>query len=192
MPVLFVYGTLRRPADGPDADTHYHHRIADTIDMAEKATLFGAAIYDLGSYPGVGPAESSASVRGEVFELSNEGLAIADEIEGHPTFYERREATIVLDNGMGGSAWVYWARGIDECTLIVANLNGITTDDGTAWELGYAFANGKHSIGYFSDWRRRFPNDEKINLMMEESLNALVENLDQLQAAIDAWKAANR
>lgn len=109
MPVLFVYGTLRRPADGPDADTHYHHRIADTIDMAEKATLFGAAIYDLGSYPGVGPAESSASVRGEVFELSNEGLAIADEIEGHPTFYERREATIVLDNGMGGSAWVYWA-----------------------------------------------------------------------------------
>lgn len=81
--------------------------------------------------------------------------------------------------------------GIDECSLIVANLNGITTDDGTAWELGYAFANGKYSIGYFSDWRRRFPNDEKVNLMMEESLDALVEDLDGLQAAIDVWKAAN-
>ncbi len=109
MPVLFVYGTLRRPAGGPDADTHYHHRIADTIEVAQKATLFGAAIYDFGSYPGVGPAESSASVRGEVFEVTDEGLAIADEIEGHPTFYERREATVVLDNGMGGAAWVYWA-----------------------------------------------------------------------------------
>ncbi len=80
-------------------------------------------------------------------------------------------------------------QGIDNCTLIVANLNGITTDDGTAWELGYAFANGKFSIGYFSDWRRRFPNDEKINLMMEESLDHLVETLDELQAALDAWKS---
>ena len=34
-------------------------------------------------------------------------------------------------------------NGIDECTLIVANLNGLTTDDGTAWELGYGFARGK-------------------------------------------------
>lgn len=82
-------------------------------------------------------------------------------------------------------------RGIDECTLIVANLNGITTDDGTAWELGYAFANGKFSIGYFSDWRRRFPNDEKINLMMEESLDHLVETLEELQAVLDTWKSQN-
>jgi len=79
---------------------------------------------------------------------------------------------------------------IDECTLIIANLNGITTDDGTAWELGYAFANGKYSIGYFSDWRRRFPH-EKVNLMIEESLDVLVEDIDQLQVAIDAWKKAN-
>jgi nucleoside 2-deoxyribosyltransferase len=27
-------------------------------------------------------------------------------------------------------------RGIDECDLVVASLNGLTTDDGTAWELG--------------------------------------------------------
>ncbi|MFM7900133.1 MAG: nucleoside 2-deoxyribosyltransferase, partial [Actinomycetota bacterium] len=32
---------------------------------------------------------------------------------------------------------------IDRCDVIVANLNGIATDDGTAWELGYAFARGK-------------------------------------------------
>jgi nucleoside 2-deoxyribosyltransferase len=82
-------------------------------------------------------------------------------------------------------------KGVDDCTLIIANLNGITTDDGTAWELGYAFAHGKYSIGYFSDWRHRFPNDEKINLMMEESLDELVDSLEELQAAIDRWKAAN-
>lgn len=79
---------------------------------------------------------------------------------------------------------------IDECALIIANLNGIATDDGTAWELGYAFAKGKHSIGYFSDWRSRFPH-EKVNLMIEQSLNALVGDLDQLQAEIVSWKIAN-
>ncbi|MBN8620980.1 MAG: nucleoside 2-deoxyribosyltransferase, partial [Anaerolineae bacterium] len=29
---------------------------------------------------------------------------------------------------------------IDAAELVVANLNGITSDDGTAWELGYAYA----------------------------------------------------
>ena len=109
MPVLFVYGTLRRPAGGPAADTHYHAQIADTIEVAQMATMFGAALYDFGPYPGIGPAESSASVRGEVFEVTDEGLAIADEIESHPEFYERRQSTVVLDNGAGGAAWVYWA-----------------------------------------------------------------------------------
>jgi len=80
---------------------------------------------------------------------------------------------------------------IDECNLIIANLNGITTDDGTAWELGYAFAKSKYSIGYFSDWRQRFPHGEKVNLMIEESLDALVEDLDELQEAINSWKADN-
>ena len=82
-------------------------------------------------------------------------------------------------------------RGIDECALVVANLNGIATDDGTAWELGYAFANGKYAIGYFSDWRSRFPHGEKVNLMMEQSLDVIVEDLDQLRAALEAWKASN-
>ena len=109
MPVLFVYGTLRRPAGGPAADTHYHEQIADTIEVAQMATLFGAALYDFGPYPGIGPAESSASVRGEVFEVTDAGLEIADQIESHPEVYARRQSTIVLDNGAGGAAWVYWA-----------------------------------------------------------------------------------
>ncbi len=60
-------------------------------------------------------------------------------------------------------------RGIDECDVVVASLNGITTDDGTAWELGYAFALGKPIIGLHTDWRRRFDH-EVINLMIECSL----------------------
>ena len=76
-------------------------------------------------------------------------------------------------------------RGIDECDLVVASLNGLTTDDGTAWELGYAFALGKPIIGLYTDWRRRF-DDEVVNLMIECSLTMLVRSLDELPGALHA------
>jgi nucleoside 2-deoxyribosyltransferase len=80
-------------------------------------------------------------------------------------------------------------RGIDECDVVVANLNGITTDDGTAWELGYAYANGKYIIGLHTDWRMRFAH-EVVNLMLECSLDRLVRSLDELESALAEWKAA--
>jgi len=71
-------------------------------------------------------------------------------------------------------------RGIDECSIVVANLNGVTTDDGTAWELGYAYAKGKTLIGFHTDWRARFP-DEVVNLMIQCSLDHLVRSEDALR-----------
>lgn len=74
-------------------------------------------------------------------------------------------------------------RGIDECDVVVANLNGVITDDGTAWELGYAYAKGKFIIGLHTDWRKRFEH-EVVNLMMECSLDRLVRSLDELRAEL--------
>ena len=74
-------------------------------------------------------------------------------------------------------------RGIDECDVVVANLNGLTTDDGTAWELGYAFAKGKYLIGLHTDWRQRFAH-EVVNLMLECSLHRIVHSLDDLRVAL--------
>lgn len=80
---------------------------------------------------------------------------------------------------------------IDRCDIIVANLNGITTDDGTAWELGYAHALGKFGIGLYTDWRARFPApNEVVNLMMQCSLNVMVRSLDELDAALRTWKTS--
>lgn len=77
-------------------------------------------------------------------------------------------------------------RGIDMCDVVVANLNGLTTDDGTAWELGYAYANGKYLIGLHTDWRSRFEH-EVVNLMIETSLNELVRTQKDLKSALEAW-----
>lgn len=78
---------------------------------------------------------------------------------------------------------------IDGADVVVANLNGLTTDDGTAWELGYAFARGKYLIGVHTDWRRRF-DDEVVNLMLEYSLNRLVRSLDELRLALIEFSAS--
>lgn len=69
--------------------------------------------------------------------------------------------------------------GLDRSDLVVASLNGITTDDGTAWEIGYAIGTGKRVIGLHTDWRRRF-DDEIVNLMIECSVETIVRSLDEL------------
>ena len=79
--------------------------------------------------------------------------------------------------------------GIDHCRVVVANLNGVTTDDGTAWEVGYAHAKGKHIIGLHTDWRRRF-DDEVVNLMLERSVDQMVRSLDELADALAAYLKA--
>ncbi len=74
------------------------------------ATLPNAQLYDFGPYPGIGrDGTSTGSVRGEVFEISDDALAAADLVEGHPDFYERRLETVTLDDGTTDEAWAYWA-----------------------------------------------------------------------------------
>ena len=75
---------------------------------------------------------------------------------------------------------------IDESDIIVANLNpfrGKLMDDGTAFELGYGFANNKTLYGYMDDTRSMIEKDgtvdeqgyfvedvsNPINLMIAES-----------------------
>ena len=72
---------------------------------------------------------------------------------------------------------------IERCDVVVASLNGVATDDGTAWEMGYATGRGIPVIGVYTDWRRRFEH-EVINLMIEQSLWRLVRSEDALSAAL--------
>ena len=79
-------------------------------------------------------------------------------------------------------------KGIEHADILIANLNGITTDDGTAWELGYAAALKKPSIGIFTDWRTRFGGDEVVNLMIGRSLENVVHSFDELVRVLTSWK----
>lgn len=103
---LFVYGTLRSPVGGPEDDTRNYLRIERQVLSVQPAMLRNADLLSFIHYPGVWPG--SGVVVGELFELTDEGLTICDQIEGHPDWYERRMDSVELADGRRTPAWVYW------------------------------------------------------------------------------------
>ncbi|PKL65758.1 MAG: nucleoside 2-deoxyribosyltransferase [Methanomicrobiales archaeon HGW-Methanomicrobiales-3] len=75
-------------------------------------------------------------------------------------------------------------QAIDESDLIVAVIEGADADSGTAWEMGYAYAQGKPVIALRTDFRR-VGHHEQVNLMLEQSATITLST-DALLAALRA------
>ena len=59
---------------------------------------------------------------------------------------------------------------IDACDVVVALLDGTQVDDGTAWEIGYAYAKGKPVVGIRTDFRNAGDTTHgRVNAMIEGS-----------------------
>ena len=109
---------------------------------------------------------------------------------GFTTFLPHRdgkEAKTYTDSDRITRIFLEDVAAIDEADVVIANLNGITTDDGTAWELGYAYAKGKHLVGIYTDWRLQFEH-QTVNLMLQGSLHKLVRTLDELRTYLGAYQ----
>jgi nucleoside 2-deoxyribosyltransferase len=62
---------------------------------------------------------------------------------------------------------------IDKADAVVAVLDGVDVDSGTAAEIGYGFAKGKKIIGYRGDFRLSADNEGSIvNLQVEYFIRA--------------------
>ena len=75
-------------------------------------------------------------------------------------------------------------QGLQKADVIVAVCDGIPMDDGTAWEIGYAHAQGKTIIGLRTDFRIVGPQ-ERVNLMIQESVAVLVDSVDGVLQELD-------
>jgi nucleoside 2-deoxyribosyltransferase len=70
---------------------------------------------------------------------------------------------------------------MNECDLMVAILDGPQVDDGTAWEVGYFFSQGKRIVGLRTDFRRAGEAEKsRVNLMVECACLAVTSSPDQL------------
>jgi nucleoside 2-deoxyribosyltransferase len=74
---------------------------------------------------------------------------------------------------------------IHEATLVVALLDGTQVDDGTAWEIGYAYARGLPVWGLRTDFRQAGDTAHSVaNAMIECSCARIVRSADELLAAL--------
>lgn len=76
---------------------------------------------------------------------------------------------------------------VAKADVIVANLDGITVDSGSAWELGYAYALDKHLVGLYTDWRLHF-KWQTVNLMIQCGLDKMVTSLHDLEVYLQEYR----
>jgi nucleoside 2-deoxyribosyltransferase len=84
------------------------------------------------------------------------------------------------------------AERIRACDGVVAVLDGVDVDSGTAAEIGFAYSLGKWVAGLRTDLRQSGENEAAgVNLQVRHFIDAsggaLVTTLDDLEAAVEAW-----
>ena len=85
-------------------------------------------------------------------------------VAGLPYGQEKKDAWAALNKEIGANN----TAAIDRCDLVVAILDGVDVDSGTAAEIGYAFAKGKRIVGYRGDFRLAADNEgSTVNLQVE-------------------------
>lgn len=95
---LFVYGTLKRGQRNA-------RLMAGGRFLGEASTAPKYALLVLGPYPGL--VAGDLAVRGELWQVPADTLAVLDAFEGVPTLFDRRPVTLAD----GTTAEAYWWRG---------------------------------------------------------------------------------
>ncbi|WP_035462493.1 gamma-glutamylcyclotransferase family protein [Alicyclobacillus macrosporangiidus] len=115
--VVFVYGTLRKGQSNRRVmKPHLVRELGEGVIQGE--------MYDLGAYPAVS-LNGGGIVVGEWVEVTDDGLAALDKLEGYPRFYGR---TVVKDLNGAAEGWVYHMTG-----RIPAGVPRVESGDWVAW-----------------------------------------------------------
>lgn len=85
---------------------------------------------------------------------------------------ENRELLIYREN----------LEALKNADIVVAVIDGADADSGTAWEMGYAAAQGKRVLALRTDFRK-FSDAECVNLMLETEAE-VYRSVDELVAAL--------
>lgn len=76
-------------------------------------------------------------------------------------------------------------KALEGCDCVVALLDGTQVDDGTSWEIGYAYAKGMPIYGLRTDTRRVGDSKySKVNSMIQGCLIGLAKDTGELLALL--------
>ena len=100
MPVVFVYGTLKR------GDCR-HRYLAGSKFLGLATTETGYRLFHMGEYPAMVEDARGGQIEGELFEVSDATLRVLDEVEGvADVLYSRRPVRLV-NPVEGAEAYIY-------------------------------------------------------------------------------------
>lgn len=107
-------------------------------------------------------------------------LARALEAEGHDVYLPQRDTRPAEGAERTKTIFHTNLAALAKAEAVVAVCDGPQVDDGTAWEIGYAYARNIQIYGLRTDSRIVQQPDERINLMILESLSELFSTIEQL------------
>lgn len=117
----------------------------------------------------------------EVERAYIEKIAALCETLGFRTYVPHRDAGLqTKDNG--NDLYAADCKALNEAAFVVANLDGVDIDSGTAWEIGWFVRGGGQALGVRTD-RRILEPWSRINLMIEKSTH-VVDSFDGLRALL--------
>src|SRR5262245_20103080 len=107
-------------------------------------------------------------------------LAKALEVEGHDVYLPQRDTSPAEGSERTTTIFYENLAALRSADAVVAICDGSQVDDGTAWEIGYAYGRNIQIFGLRTDARIVQQSDERINLMILESLSELSPTMEQL------------
>lgn len=99
---------------------------------------------------------------------------------------DAEDASVEREKQNQGTIFETCVAGINSSNIILAVLDGVDVDSGTAWEIGYAYAKGKPIIGLRTDFRSL--SDGIVNLMVEMTVDALARDEEELTKIIEKFR----
>jgi nucleoside 2-deoxyribosyltransferase len=107
-------------------------------------------------------------------------LARALEAEGHHVYLPQRDTPSSEGSGRTTNIFHSNLAALRTAEAVIAVCDGVQVDDGTAWEIGYAYGRNLQVFGLRTDARIGQQADEPINLMILEALSELSPTIEQL------------
>jgi nucleoside 2-deoxyribosyltransferase len=117
--------------------------------------------------------------------------SFAEEIARAP-FVENREERLALFRKINHGLGTKNEASIRAADGVVAVLDGVDVDSGTAAEIGFAYALGKWISGLRTDFRMTGENEAGVvNLQVRHFIDAsggsVVHTIDEIEAVVEAW-----
>jgi len=133
------------------------------------------------------PTARRAYVAGALFSeperAFNERVASILKEAGFSVYLPQRDGPPATGADYARSIYEHNRKELRRADLVIAVCEGLQVDDGTAWEIGYAVARGTPIYGLRTDSRTVGP-EERVNLMVGQSLVRMVESLPALLQAV--------